>query len=82
MQDYTAIVGACCVARNAIADDAECIRSLCLYPYIQKVIGSARWNETPSLSDGASERLPQRPFQTGVRLPRKASIPSLKSSLM
>jgi transposase len=39
LEGYDAIVDACCIAWNAIADDAERIRSLCLYPYIQKVIG-------------------------------------------
>lgn len=39
LEGYDAIVDACCIAWNAIADDAERLRSLCLYPYIQKVIG-------------------------------------------
>ena len=39
LEGYEAIVDACCIAWNAIADDADRIRSLCLYPYIQKVIG-------------------------------------------
>jgi hypothetical protein len=42
LQGYEAIVDACCLAWNAIADDADHIRSLCLYPYIQKVISYAR----------------------------------------
>ena len=33
------IIDASCVAWNAIADDADRIRSLGRYPYIQKVIG-------------------------------------------
>ena len=39
MEGYDAIVDACCIAWNAIADDADRIRSLCRYPYIQKGIG-------------------------------------------
>ena len=39
LEDYDAIVEACCTAWNAIAEDADRIRSLCLYPWIQKVIG-------------------------------------------
>ena len=39
LEGYNAIVDACCTAWNAIADDAERMRSLCLYPYIEKVIG-------------------------------------------
>ncbi|MEE4277715.1 MAG: transposase, partial [Halieaceae bacterium] len=39
LEGYEAIVDACCIAWNAIADDTDRIRSLCLYPYIQKVIG-------------------------------------------
>ena len=39
LKGYDAIVDACCIAWNAIADDADRIRSLRLYPYIQKVIG-------------------------------------------
>lgn len=39
LDDYDAIVGACCTAWNVIAEDAERIRSLCLYPWIKKVIG-------------------------------------------
>jgi hypothetical protein len=34
-----AIVDACCTAWNAIADDADRLRSLCLYPWIKTVIG-------------------------------------------
>lgn len=37
-KDYEAIVDACCVAWNAIAEDAERIRSICLQPWIEKVI--------------------------------------------
>lgn len=39
LQDYDAIVDACCKAWNVVAEDAERIRSLCLYPWIKKVIG-------------------------------------------
>ena len=39
LEGYEAIVDACCIARNAIANDVDRIRSLCLYPWIQKVIG-------------------------------------------
>ena len=39
LEDYNAIVEACCTAWNAIADDADRIRALCLYPWIKKVIG-------------------------------------------
>jgi transposase len=39
LEGYDAIVDACCAAWNTIAEDANRIRSLCLYPYIQKVIG-------------------------------------------
>ena len=39
LEGYDAIVYACCTAWNAIADDADRIRSLCLYPWITKVIG-------------------------------------------
>jgi hypothetical protein len=46
MQGDTAVVDACCDAWNATADDAEGIRTLCLYPYIQKLIGSLRWYNT------------------------------------
>ncbi len=42
LEGYDAIVDACCVAWNAIADEADRIRSLCLYPWIDKVIGQAR----------------------------------------
>ena len=34
-----AIVHACCAAWTAIAEDADRIRSLCLSPWIEKVIG-------------------------------------------
>lgn len=39
LEGCDAIVDACCIARNAIADDADRIRSLCLYPWIKKIIG-------------------------------------------
>lgn len=39
LEDYDAIVDACCKAWNVVAEDAERIRSLCLYPWIKKVIG-------------------------------------------
>jgi hypothetical protein len=39
LEGYEAIVDACRLAWNAIADDAERIRSLRFHPYIQKVIG-------------------------------------------
>jgi hypothetical protein len=39
LDDCDAIVGACCTAWNVVAEDAERIRSLCLYPWIKKVIG-------------------------------------------
>lgn len=38
LEGYDAILDACCTAWNTIADDTDRIRSLCLYPYIQKVI--------------------------------------------
>lgn len=37
--DFDAIVDACCHAWNAFADDPDRIRSLCLKPWIRKVIG-------------------------------------------
>lgn len=39
LEDYDAIVDACCTAWNVVAEDAERIRSLCLYQWIKKVIG-------------------------------------------
>lgn len=39
LEGYDAIVDACCTAWNVVAEDAERIRSLCLYPWIKKVIG-------------------------------------------
>jgi hypothetical protein len=39
LEGYNATACACCTAWNAIADDADRIRSLCLYPYIKKGIG-------------------------------------------
>ena len=39
LEGHEAIADACCAAWNAIADDAERIQSLCLYPWIKKVIG-------------------------------------------
>lgn len=36
--DYDAIVDVCCAAWNAFAKDVERIRSLCLQPWIKKVI--------------------------------------------
>jgi hypothetical protein len=39
LEDYEAIVNACCKAWNGVAEDAERIRSLCLYPWTKKVIG-------------------------------------------
>ncbi|MEM7693264.1 MAG: transposase [Pseudomonadota bacterium] len=36
--DQNAIVDACCNAWNAIAHDAETLRSLCLQPWIERVI--------------------------------------------
>lgn len=36
--DHDAIIDACCQAWNAAADDAERIKSLCLQPWIRKVI--------------------------------------------
>jgi hypothetical protein len=39
LADYEAIVDACCAAWNAVADDAERLRSLCLHPWIKEVIG-------------------------------------------
>ena len=38
-QDFDAIVDACCQAWNAFADHPDRIRSLCLQPWIRKVIG-------------------------------------------
>lgn len=35
---YDAIVDACCAAWNAIADDADRIRSLCLQPWIKRLV--------------------------------------------
>ena len=37
--DFEAIVDACCHAWSAFADDPDRIRSLCLQPWIRKVIG-------------------------------------------
>ena len=37
-EGYDAIVEACCTAWNVIADDPDRIRSLCLQPWIKKVI--------------------------------------------
>jgi transposase len=39
LADDEAIVEACCTAWNALADDVERLRSLCLHPWIRKVIG-------------------------------------------
>ena len=39
LEGYDATVDACRLAWNAIADDAERPRSLCLYPHIRKVTG-------------------------------------------
>lgn len=39
LEGYDAIVDACCIAWNAIADDPGRLRSLRLYPWIKKVIG-------------------------------------------
>lgn len=36
--DYHAIVGACCAAWNAFADDADRIRSLCIQPWIKRLL--------------------------------------------
>jgi hypothetical protein len=60
LKGCTPIVDAGCAAWNAIADDAERIRPLRLYPNIQKVIGSARWHETVSLSGKAGRFLGSR----------------------
>lgn len=38
LEDYDAIVDACGTAWNVVAEDAERIRSLCLYSWIKKVI--------------------------------------------
>lgn len=38
LADYEAIVDACCAAWNAVADDVDRLRSLCLHPWIKKVI--------------------------------------------
>lgn len=40
--DFEAIVDACCHAWNAFADDPDRIPSICLQPWIQKVIAWAR----------------------------------------
>ena len=37
LDDYDAIVDACCQAWNALAADPATIRSLCQYPWIAKV---------------------------------------------
>ena len=37
-EDQEAIIDACCQAWNAVADDADRIKSLCLQPWIRKVI--------------------------------------------
>ena len=42
LEGYDAIVNACCIAWNAVADDPGRLRSLCLSPWIKKVIGRAR----------------------------------------
>jgi hypothetical protein len=39
LEDYDAILDACCTAWNAVADDPDRIRSLCFHPWIKKVIG-------------------------------------------
>ena len=39
LEGYDAIVDACCAAWNAIADDADRLRSMCHHPWIKKVIG-------------------------------------------
>ncbi len=36
--DYDTIVDACCAAWNAFADDADRIRSLCLQPWIKRLL--------------------------------------------
>ena len=36
--DQNAITNACCAAWNAIADDSERLRSLCLHPWIERVV--------------------------------------------
>jgi transposase len=38
LEDQEAIIDACCQAWNAVADDVERIKSLCLQPWIKKVI--------------------------------------------
>ena len=39
-ENQDAVIDACCQAWNAVADDAERIRSLCLQPWIKKIISN------------------------------------------
>ena len=41
-EDQDAVIDACCQAWNAAADDAERIKSLCLQPWIKKVISTRK----------------------------------------
>jgi hypothetical protein len=40
IEDQDAIIDACCHAWNAVADDDERVKSLCLQPWIKKVISN------------------------------------------
>ena len=76
--DLEAIVDACCHAWNAFTDDPHRIRSLCLQPWIKKVIGYARRYQVSIRRSGAARLKASRIcFSISISAKKAAPMPTI-----